>query len=77
MPSNTMGIRRTVLVEALAMRAEEQGAVLRNRCSVLGFKANPSGAVVYTTDGGNFLMWHPWAFRVLMSGAMRMMVSTA
>jgi flavin-dependent dehydrogenase len=44
MPSNGMGIRRTVLVEALAMRAEEQGTVLRNRSSVLGFKATPSGA---------------------------------
>jgi menaquinone-9 beta-reductase len=54
MPSNGMGIRRTVLVETLAIRAEEQGAVLRNRCSVLGFKATPSGAVVYTTDGEMF-----------------------
>ncbi len=50
MPSNGMGIRRTVLVEALAQRAEELGAGLRNRCSVLGFKVTSSGAVVYTTD---------------------------
>jgi flavin-dependent dehydrogenase len=54
MPSNGMGIRRTVLVEALALRAEEQGAMLRNRCSVLGFKATSSGAVVYTTEGEMF-----------------------
>src|SRR5258708_10196818 len=54
MPSNGMGIRRTVLVEALATRAEDQGAVLRNRCSVLGFKATSSDAVLYTTDGEMF-----------------------
>ncbi len=54
MPSQGIGIRRTVLVEALARRAEELGAVLRNRCSVIGFKANPTEAVVYTTEGEVF-----------------------
>ncbi len=49
-----MGIRRTVLVEALARRAEELGAVLRHRCSVNGYKATSSEAVVYTTEGELF-----------------------
>src|SRR5208282_3982835 len=50
-PSPGLGIRRTVLVEALARRAQELGAVLRNRCSVYGFKASSSEAAVFTTDG--------------------------
>jgi flavin-dependent dehydrogenase len=54
MPSAGMGIRRTVLVEALAQRAEELDAVLRNRCSVLGFKTTATEAVVYTTEGNIF-----------------------
>lgn len=54
MPSNGMGIRRTVLVEALARRAEELGAVLRHRCSVNGFEAKSSEAVVYTSEGKIF-----------------------
>ncbi|HEY6393902.1 MAG TPA: NAD(P)/FAD-dependent oxidoreductase [Candidatus Binataceae bacterium] len=54
MPSNGLGIRRTVLVEALARRAEEVGAVLRHRCSVSGFEAKSSEAVVYTTEGKVF-----------------------
>src|ERR1700736_1989150 len=51
MPSNGMGIRRTVLVEALAQRAEDLGAVLRHRCSVNGFEAKSSEAGVSTTGG--------------------------
>ena len=51
MPSNGMGIRRTALVEALTRRAEELGASLRHRCSVIGFEATASKAVVYTTAG--------------------------
>jgi flavin-dependent dehydrogenase len=54
MPSKGMGIRRTVLVEALARRAEELGAVLRHRCSVNGYKATSSEAVAYTTEGEIF-----------------------
>jgi flavin-dependent dehydrogenase len=54
LPSSGMGIRRTVLVEALARRAEELGAVLRHRCSVNGYKATSSEAVVYTTEGEIF-----------------------
>jgi len=54
MPSNGIGIRRTVLVEALARRAQELGAVLRHRCSVIGFKATSSDAVVYTSEGEIF-----------------------
>ena len=54
MPSNGIGIRRTVLVEAMARRAEELGAVLRHRCSVIGFKATLSDAVVYTSEGDIF-----------------------
>ncbi len=54
LPSNGMGIRRTVLVEALSRRAKEVGAVLRHRCSVNGFEANSSEAVVHTTEGKVF-----------------------
>src|SRR5208282_137244 len=54
MPSPGMGIRRTVLIEALARRAEELGAVLHNRCTVHGLEANLSEAVVCTTDGEIF-----------------------
>ncbi len=54
LPSNGMGIRRTILVEALARRAEELGAVLRHRCSVNGFEAKSSEAVVYSTEGKIF-----------------------
>src|ERR1039458_8681398 len=54
MPSKGMGIRRTVLVEALARRAEELGAVLRHRCLVNGYKATSSEAVAYTTEGEIF-----------------------
>ena len=54
MPSSGVGIRRTVLVAALAERAEELGAVLRNRCSVTGVKPTSSEAVVSTTDGEIF-----------------------
>ena len=54
MPSHGMGIRRTVLVEALARRAEELGAVLRHRCSVNGVEATSSDAVAYTTEGKIF-----------------------
>jgi flavin-dependent dehydrogenase len=54
MPSNGMGIRRTLLVEELARRAKELGAVLRHRCSVNGFEAKSSEAVVYTTEGKIF-----------------------
>ena len=51
MPANGLGIRRTVLVERLAARAQEVGAVLRQRCSVLGFKASATEAAVQTTQG--------------------------
>lgn len=54
MPSNGMGIRRTLLIEALARRAQEMGAVLRHRCSVTGFEAKSSEAVVNTSEGKVF-----------------------
>jgi flavin-dependent dehydrogenase len=54
MPSQGVGIRRTVLVEALARRAQELGAVLRNRCSVTGFRTNANEALAYTTQGEIF-----------------------
>ena len=54
MPANGIGIRRTVLVEALARRAQELGAVLRNRCAVTGFEAGTTEAVVTTTQGKVF-----------------------
>lgn len=51
MPSIGMGIRRTILVEMLARRAEELGAVLRHRCSVTAFEALCDRAVVHTAEG--------------------------
>jgi len=54
MPASGMGIRRTLLVEALAQRAEELGAVLRHRCSVVRVQADANEAVVHTTQGKIF-----------------------
>ncbi len=51
MPSIGMGIRRTVLVEMLARRAEELGAVLRDRCMVSAVDARADCAIVHTADG--------------------------
>jgi len=51
MPSIGMGIRRTVLVEMLARRAEELGAVLRHRCMVNAVEAKADGAIIHTADG--------------------------
>lgn len=50
MPSVGMGIRRTVLVEMLARRAEEFGAVLRHRCMVNAVEARADRAIVHTAD---------------------------
>ena len=51
MPSVGMGIRRTVLVEALARRAEELGAALRHRCMVSAVEVKADRAIVHTGDG--------------------------
>jgi menaquinone-9 beta-reductase len=51
MPSVGMGIRRTVLVEALARRAEELGAVLRHRCSVKAVEVKADRAIIHTAGG--------------------------
>ena len=51
MPANGLGIRRTVLVQALAHRAEELGAVLSHRCSVYSVETKPHEAVIHTTEG--------------------------
>jgi flavin-dependent dehydrogenase len=51
MPSNGLGIRRTVLIDALGRRAGELGAVFRHRCSVDRFEPTSSEAVVYTSQG--------------------------
>jgi menaquinone-9 beta-reductase len=51
MPSVGMGIRRTVLVEMLARRAEELGAVLRHRCMVNAVEAKTDGAIIRTASG--------------------------
>ncbi len=51
MPTKGLGIRRTVLVQALAQRAEELGAVLCHRCSVYSVETKPHEAVVDTTEG--------------------------
>jgi flavin-dependent dehydrogenase len=50
LPTNGIGIRRTVLVEMLSRRAQEVGAVLHHRCTVNGFEANSSEAIVHTTE---------------------------
>lgn len=54
MPSNGMGIRRTVLVEALAQRAKILGAAFRHRCAVNGIETTASVAVAHTTNGKVF-----------------------
>ncbi len=51
MPSAGMGIRRTVLVEQLARRAEELGAVLRPRCAVNTVEAKRDHGIVHTEQG--------------------------
>jgi flavin-dependent dehydrogenase len=53
MPVSGLGIRRTLLVDALAQRAEELGAVLQHRCSVHRVEANANAneAIVDTTNG--------------------------
>jgi flavin-dependent dehydrogenase len=58
MPVSGLGIRRTLLVDALAQRAEELGAVLQHRCSVHRVEANADAnaheAVAHTTNGKIF-----------------------
>ena len=54
MPASGLGIRRTLLVEALARRAEELGAVLQHRRSVNRVQANSNEAAVDTTHGKIF-----------------------
>ena len=58
MPVSGLGIRRTLLVDALAQRAEELGAVLQHRCSVHRVEANADAnaheAVAHTTHGKIF-----------------------
>lgn len=49
--SGGLGIRRTVLVEALRRRAEDLGAVLRSRCAVADAKFGRSEATVRTSEG--------------------------
>jgi flavin-dependent dehydrogenase len=51
LPTKGLGIRRTVLVQALAHRAEELGAVLRHRCSVYNVETKPHEAVIHTSEG--------------------------
>lgn len=46
-----LGIRRTVLIEALTRRAEQVGAVIRHRSPVLNVKFRPDAAVVRTASG--------------------------
>ncbi|HYK65259.1 MAG TPA: NAD(P)/FAD-dependent oxidoreductase [Patescibacteria group bacterium] len=54
MPSPGLGIRRTILADALARRAQELGAILRPRCSVLGFDPSANDTVAYTSHGKIF-----------------------
>lgn len=49
--SGGLGIRRTVLVEAMRRRAEELGAVLRSRCTVAGAQMEASEAALRTSEG--------------------------
>jgi len=46
-----LGIRRTVLVEALMQRAETVGAVVQDRCAVSGVEVTRERAVIRTTNG--------------------------
>lgn len=49
--SGGLGVRRTVLVEALRQRAESLGAFVRDRCLVSKVAFNASEAVVHTSAG--------------------------
>ena len=46
-----LGIRRTVLVEALGRRACDLGVVLRHRCSVRGVERSSAEALLQTENG--------------------------
>lgn len=46
-----LGIRRTVLAEALTRRARALGAEIRFGCQVLGFESTAAGAALRTTKG--------------------------
>jgi flavin-dependent dehydrogenase len=51
LPANGLGIRRTVLVEAMTDRAAQLGATIRHRCEVSAVERTPTGSVVHTTHG--------------------------
>jgi flavin-dependent dehydrogenase len=51
LPRNGLGIRRTVLVEAMARRATEIGATLVHSCDVSAIERTSDGAVVQTSAG--------------------------
>lgn len=46
-----LGIRRTVLIEALARRAAQLGAVLHHRCDVLGVRRTSDQSIIQTAAG--------------------------
>ncbi len=46
-----LGIRRTVLVEAMTRRAEDLGAVVRHKCSVYDVELKRNEAIVCTSTG--------------------------
>jgi len=46
-----LGIRRTVLIEALTRRAEQLGAVIRHRCYVSHVRFSPEESIVRTSAG--------------------------
>lgn len=51
LPRSGLGIRRTVLVEAMTRRAEQLGAVIRHRCEVLSVERAAAESVVQTRSG--------------------------
>jgi flavin-dependent dehydrogenase len=50
LPSHGLGIRRTVLVEAMTRRAEELGAVIDHSCDVLNVERTATESIIQTRD---------------------------
>ncbi len=51
LPHCGLGIRRTVLIEALTMRAEQLGVAIKHRCGVTAMEVTPGESVLRTTAG--------------------------
>jgi flavin-dependent dehydrogenase len=51
LPREGLGIRRTVLVEAMTRRAAQAGAVIRHRCEATSVERNAAESIVQTRAG--------------------------